>query len=259
MEPVQAKKSLGQNWLKDETTLDYIVGQASLNDSDTVLEIGPGHGALTRKLVEKAGQVLTIELDQDLIIDLKKTKAHNLEIRQGDFLQFDLDILPAGYKVIANIPYYITGKIIRKLLTAQNQSDKIVLLVQKEVAERLAAGPGGYSILGISAQICANVELGMVVPAKSFDPVPKVDSQVVILNPEKRFNIRDEKLFLKVVKAGFSERRKKLRSSLAGGLNLSKLDVENLLKQAHVDQNLRAQDLSIPEWSRITTHLVEAR
>jgi 16S rRNA (adenine1518-N6/adenine1519-N6)-dimethyltransferase len=255
MEPARAKKSLGQNWLRDEATLDYIVQQADLDDSSFVLEIGPGRGALTQKLAEVSSQVLAIEIDQDLIAILNKIQAHNLKIEQGDFLQFNLDQLPVGYKVVANVPYYITSKIVQKLLTAENRPTKIVLLVQKEVAQRLAAGPGEYSVLGISAQVYAQVELGAIVPAESFEPVPKVDSQVVILNPKNRFNIKNEKVFFRAVKAGFSERRKKLRSSLAGGLHLSKPEVEDLLKRARVNSDLRAQDLSISDWLKITDQL----
>jgi 16S rRNA (adenine1518-N6/adenine1519-N6)-dimethyltransferase len=251
---MKPKKSLGQNWLKDEASLEHIVEQAELTPDDLVLEIGPGQGALTRKLVKQAKKVLAIELDNDLISELKNIDAPNLEIEHGDFLQFNLDKLPQSYKVVANVPYYITSKIVQKLLTAKNRPSRIVLLVQKEVAERLAAGPGEYSILGISAQVFADVKLGHVVPAEYFEPVPKVDSQVVVLQP-KVSSIKNEELFFRVVKAGFSERRKKLRSSLAGGLHMSKPDVETLLKKVRIDFNLRAQDLTISDWQRITAQL----
>ena len=175
-----------------------------------------------------------------------------LEVINADFLQFDLGQLSVGYKVVANIPYYITGKIIMKLLTAENKPSVAVVLVQKEVAERLAAGPGEMSILSVAAQLYADIELGLVVPAAKFDPPPKVDSQVVIFHPHPissvlAGSVSEEQLF-RVVKAGFSQRRKKLRTALAGGLNLAKSDVEKILGQADIDPNLRAQDLTLDDW-----------
>jgi 16S rRNA A1518/A1519 N6-dimethyltransferase RsmA/KsgA/DIM1 with predicted DNA glycosylase/AP lyase activity len=183
-----------------------------------------------------------------------------LQIFNEDFLQFDLNTLPKNYKVVANVPYYITAKIVQKLLTADNKPSMVVLLVQKEVAERLAAKPGEMSILSISAQLFAEVNLGIEVPAKFFTPPPKVDSQVVIIKLRNKplFENLDEKLFFRIVKAGFSARRKKLRTSLAGGLNLSKPDAENLLRKASIDPNLRAQDLSLENWYDLSKILNQA-
>ena len=146
------------------------------------------------------------------------------------FLKFDLEALPAGYKILGNIPYYITGKIVQKIVSAKNKPSVAVLLVQKEVAERLAAKPGQMSILAVAAQASAEVELGPIIPAEMFTPPPKVDSQVVILKmrPQAVFAEIDEKIFFRVVKAGFSNRRKKLRSSLAGGLAISQAEAEKL-------------------------------
>jgi 16S rRNA (adenine1518-N6/adenine1519-N6)-dimethyltransferase len=192
----------------------------------------------------------------------------SLEVVHADFLQFDLNQLPKNYKVVANIPYYITNKIIMKLLTADNKPSVAVLLVQKEVAERLAAKPGKMSVLSIAAQVYADVSLGEVVPAAMFTPPPKVDSQIVILTPLQVRNLQDpqkgtltplqgrplqnEKEFFRVVKAGFSARRKKLRTALAGGLNISVKDAENLLRTAQIDPNLRAQDLSLENWYNLS-------
>lgn len=203
-----------------------------------------------------------------------------IEIINADFLKFDLSSLPVGYKVVANIPYYITNKIIMKLLTAENKPSVAVLLVQKEVAERLAAEPGAMSVLSVAAQLYSEVCLGEIVPAKMFTPPPKVDSQVVILRPNKQPSLRArepkprtrsggsnpaldrhgdksprddvrERIFFRVVRAGFSERRKKLRSSLSGGLGISKTEAEKLLKRANIDPNLRAQDLSLENWQTL--------
>ncbi len=256
---VEPNKSLGQHWLKDPAILEKISSYADLTDDDTVLEIGPGLGTLTSVLADQAGHVVAVEFDRQLAENLARPGlAKNIEIINDDFLQFDLSKLPAGYKVVANIPYYITNKIVMKLLTADNKPSVATLLVQKEVAERLAAGPGQMSILTIAAQLYSTVELGQTIPANMFTPPPKVDSQVVILRP---YPLQDlvlqeggqEKEFFRIVKAGFSERRKKLRSSLAGGLGISKPDAEKLLKKANINPNLRAQDLVISDWRDMMT------
>ena len=256
---MKPKKSLGQNWLNDKDSLDYIIGLALCSSKDFVLEIGPGQGALTRQLVKRVGQVLAVELDSSLITSLRKINASNLQVVQGDFLQFRLEDLPRFYKVVANVPYYITSKIIKKLLTTSNKPARIVLLLQKEVAERLAAGPGDYSILGISAQFYAVIELGRVITAENFEPRPKVDSRVVIMTPHNKYQDVDDKLFFRVVKAGFSARRKKLRSSLAGGLNLTKTKTDELLNKAKIDPNLRSQDLAIDDWLKIASMLAQIK
>lgn len=259
---VQAKKELGQNFLFDPQVLDAIADCGKLNQSDTVLEIGPGLGTLTSRLCQRAGRVVAVEFDKTLADQLRDnvTKLspdgdapQNLFLYNQDFLQFDLSQLPHGYKVVANIPYNITSKIIQKLWTDGNQPDLAVLLVQREVAERLAAQPGKLSVLAISAQVFADVSLGLVVPADMFTPAPKVDSQVVIMRRRSDQLVDDEHLkqFFYVVKAGFSEKRKKLRSSLAVGLRTNKSEAERLLAEAGVDPNKRAQELSMDDWRRL--------
>jgi len=256
MNNMKPKKSLGQHWLKDKATLEQIAAEADLAPNDTVLEIGPGLGTLTQVLTQKAGKVIAVEFDPDLAEALATGLNAVAEVINADFLDFDLDKLPAGYKVVANIPYYITGKIIEKLLTAQNKPSIAVLLVQKEVAQRVTAQPGGdMSLLSVVAQYYSEVKLGAVVPASKFTPPPKVDSQVLILRPRNvsRFETwkQDEKQLFRIVKAGFSQRRKKLRTALAGGLNISVDSAEKLLKNANIDPNLRAQDLTIQQWCDI--------
>ncbi len=251
---LQNKKSLGQNWLKDPATLEAIADTAGISDSDTVLEIGPGLGTLTSRLLARAGKVVAVEFDEELARKLPaQFPGKNLEVVASDILTFDLSQFPEGYKVVANIPYYITSKIIRLLMTASNKPAVAVLLTQKEVAERLAAAPGDMSVLAISAQVSAEVLLGPVVPAELFTPPPQVDSQVVILKtrPKPLIERSEEKVFYQVVKAGFSARRKKLRSSLAGGLQLSKTDAEQLLERAVISPDVRAEDLSIDDWKRL--------
>lgn len=251
-------KSLGQHWLSDETILNEIADSVSIQPDDTVLEIGPGLGTLTTVLADKANKVIAVEFDEELarnLVRVVQKQQSNIEVINADFLQFDLSRLPKGYKVVANIPYYITAKIVQKLLQAKNKPTEIALLVQKEVAERLAATPGDMSILSISAQIYADLTLGVMVPARFFTPPPKVDSEVIIMKvrDEPLFENWDEKTFFKVVKAGFSARRKKLRSSLSGGLGISKAEAEAILRQANIDPNLRAQDLSLDDWQRAAT------
>jgi len=247
-------KSLGQHWLRDRNVLAHIADCADVNDTDTVLEIGPGLGTLTSELLRRAKKVIAVEFDPELARKLPgQFPGKNLEVIDGDILSFDLSTLPAGYKVVANVPYYITSKIVQLLMTAENKPAVAVLLVQKEVAERLAAEPGDMSILAISAQVFADVSLGDVVPAALFTPPPKVDSQVVILQTRETPLVASdqEKEFFRVVKAGFSAKRKKLRSSLSGGLGVAKDDAEKLLTDAGINPDVRAQDLSIADWQRL--------
>lgn len=257
---IQANKSLGQNFLFDEDVLRTIASYGQLTKVDTVLEIGPGLGTLTSQLCSAAGKVVAVEFDDNLadkvvdnVAEILGQRPNNLTVKNEDFLRFDLSQLPTGYKVVANIPYNITSKIIEKLWTADNKPAIAVLLVQKEVAERLASTPGDLSVLAISAQVFAEVGLGAKVPAEMFIPAPKVDSQVVIMKQRPEPLVKSDQLeqFFYVVKAGFSEKRKKLRSSLAMGLRTNKTEAERLLNEADIDPNKRAQELSIGDWKRL--------
>lgn len=247
-------KSLGQHWLRDRNTLEIIANCAQLSQNDTVLEIGPGLGTLTSELLRQAGEVVAVEFDPGLSRKLPaQFPGKNLKVINSDILEFDFTTLPSGYKVVANIPYYITSKIVQQLMTTSNKPTVAVLLVQKEVAQRLAAKPGQMSILAISAQVFADVTLGGIVKAEMFTPSPKVDSQVVILKTRNSLFFTDikEADFFKIVKAGFSEKRKKLRSSLSGGLHLSKIEVETILSKAGINPSDRAESLSLDDWVRL--------
>lgn len=249
------KKSLGQHWLKDRDILADIADEALITKDDTVLEIGPGLGTLTSELLKRGKNVVAVELDQELAAKLPgQFPGTQLEVVNQDILTYDLTQLPVGYVVVANVPYYITSKIIQLLTTATNKPKRIVLLIQKEVAERLAAEPGDMSILAVSAQIYASVRLGALVPAEYFTPPPKVDSQVVILDLHKMPRVEPgvEKPFFRVVKAGFSAKRKKLRSSIASGLHLSKIEAEQLLNSVGINPDDRAEALSIEDWLRLS-------
>ena len=248
------KKELGQHWLRDPEILAEIAEAAELSKDDVVLEIGPGLGTLTSRLLARAQRVVAVEFDGDLARKLPgQFPGKNLEVINEDILQFDLNQLPTGYKVVANVPYYITSKIVEKLMTAENKPSLAVLLVQKEVAQRIVAEPGEMNILAVSAQLFAEAELDIEVPRQFFTPPPKVDSQVVILRTrtEPLVDPRDHKDFFRIVKAGFSAKRKKLRSSLSGGLGVSKANAEQLLKKANISPDVRAEDLAIDDWRRL--------
>lgn len=245
------KKSLGQHWLFDDKSLADICAAAELTAGDTVLEIGPGLGPLTIKLTQTAKQVIAVELDDKLARELPaRVPAANLTVVHGDALHFDLSQLPAGYKVVANVPYYVTSLIVRYLLESPTPPARATLLVQKEVAERIAAGPGDMSVLAVSAQFYAEPILGPLVTADKFDPPPKVDSQVItfVHRGGPLFTDVNPKLFFRVVKAGFGEKRKTLRNSLSGGLAIKKDAAEALLGKAGIDPSARAETLAMRQW-----------
>ena len=248
------KKSLGQHWLKDPEILADIAEAAELTGDDVVLEIGPGLGTLTSRLLARANSVTAVEFDADLARKLPgQFPGKKLTVVNQDILQFDLNQLPKNYKVVANVPYYITSKIVEKLMTAENKPSIAALLVQKEVAERIAAEAGNMSVLSVSVQIFAEAELDIEVPRQFFTPPPKVDSQVVVLRIRDNplITSEDQRDFFRIVKAGFSAKRKKLRSSLSGGLGIDKSVAEELLKNAGISPDARAEDLAIEDWKRL--------
>ena len=254
MSESKPKKSLGQHWLHDLDALQAIVAAADVQAGDIVLEIGPGLGTLTKELCKVATKVIAVEYDEFLALELpSRVPADNLEVQQGDILDYDFTMLPKGYKVVANIPYYLTSNLIRRMCESPNPFSKAALLVQKEVAERVCAEPGQTSLLSISTQYYCNVMLGPLVRAELFTPPPKVDSRVLLLTYRQSplFKDIDEKKFFRLVKAGFSERRKMLRSSLSGGLNINKSEADELLEKAGIDGNLRAQALSLGDWHKL--------
>lgn len=247
-------KSLGQHWLKDRLILEAIADCVDIASSDTVLEIGPGLGTLTSVLLDRAGEVVAVEFDPSLAKKLPgQFPGKKLTVHNEDILSFDFRTLPADYVVVANVPYYITSKIVQVLSNSANPPKRMALLVQKEVAERLAAEQGEMSILTVASQIFYEISLGPIVGAEWFTPPPKVDSRVVVM--ERRAQplvpLNQQKAFFRLVKAGFSERRKKLRSSLAGGLSLDKAAVDELLARADLSPEARAQELSIEQWKRL--------
>ena len=250
---IATKKSLGQHWLNDQASLRAMLQAADVRSTDTVLEIGPGRGSLTALLTESAKQVIAVELDAQLASQLpKRVPAPNLRVISADILQFDFTSLPPRYKVVANIPYYLTSHLIRVLSETPNRPAAAALLVQKEVAARAAADPGAMSLLSVTAQFYWRVELGQLVPARLFTPPPKVDSQILILNQAAHgLGEVDSKSFFRLVKAGFSQRRKTLLNSLSAGLHLSRDDTQAICERASINPGRRAQTLSLDEWQQL--------
>ena len=252
-----AKKSLGQHWLTDYASLTAMCDAANVSEGDTVLEIGPGLGTLTKLLVERAEQVVAVEFDEDLARELpKRVPESNLQVIRQDILRFNFGSVTPGYKVVANIPYYLTSNLIRVLSETPNCPSVAVLLVQKEVALRVAAAPGDMSLLSVTAQYFWQVSVGELVPAKLFTPPPKVDSQILVLQHRDSplFDV-DAKTFFRLVKAGFSNRRKTLLNSLSGGLNMAKPDILDVLAKAQVLPGARPQELSLQQWHAIYINL----
>jgi 16S rRNA (adenine1518-N6/adenine1519-N6)-dimethyltransferase len=254
---VKPVKRLGQNFLVDPGALAMVLEAAEIDADVSVLEIGAGLGSLTRLLARRARRVVAVELDENLLPPLYQVLApySNVEIVQGDILAHDPARLmgKAGYRVVANIPYYITSALIRHLLEARLKPQRLVLTVQREVAERICAGPGDLSLLALSVQIYGNPQIAARIPAGAFYPVPKVDSAVVRVDLSNRPAIpeRDLEAFFRLAKAGFSQKRKTLRNSLAGGLHLEKAQASQLLEAAGIDPKRRAETLSLEEWGKL--------
>ena len=246
------KKHLGQNFLYDPSILTRIIQVAQLSRDDLVVEIGPGHGRLTKMLSEHVEKIIAIELDEDLFEKLKIELIgyRNVELIQGDALRYQYENLPE-FKVVANIPYYITTPAIFRLLDAKKQLLSMTLTLQREVAERIIAKPGGkdYGVLSIMVQYHASPSLAFIIPRGAFRPVPKVDSAVIHVNILKRplVDVKDENLFKSVVKTAFSQRRKVLSNSLKG----MRKDAKEWLENTGIDPNRRPETLSIEEFARL--------
>jgi len=267
----KAKKSLGQNFLKSKTALDKIVAAGEIVSGELILEIGPGKGALTEKLLETGGEVLAVEKDRGLFAFLqekfsKEISKGKLKLIEGDILKFEFEtynLEPRTYKLISNIPYNITGAILKKFLTAENQPERMILMVQHEVATRILARDKKESILSVSVKAYGVPKLEMKVPARYFSPAPKVDSAIISIKDISRGFFAEntspqpspcegeggfEKRFWEIVHAGFAHKRKKLSGNLKKTLKPEKIFPENL-------KNKRAEDLSLADWVLLTKNL----
>ncbi len=255
---LKPRKNLGQNFLRDRSYLERILAAGEIGSSDTVLEIGAGTGVLTRALAAQARRVVAVELDDSLVtlLSAEFESVRNVEIWHGSALDFDPCChLREGYKLVGNIPYYITGPIIRRYLEALCPPRCLVLMVQREVAERIVAPPGSLSLLGVSVQFYASAEIVTRVPSRAFFPRPKVDSAILRLSPLPSTTagpLRDA--FFAVARAGFGMRRKQLVNSLSSGLSLSRDAGQDLLACAGIDEKRRAETLSIAEWTELARY-----
>lgn len=253
------KKGLGQNFLVDESALLRVIDAAEILPTSTVLEIGPGLGSLTRYLARAAQKVVAVEIDQALLPALEKVLegTGNVTVVSGDIMEIDPSSLveEPGYLVVANIPYYITSALFRHLLEAKVKPARLVITVQREVAERICAGPGDMSLLSLGIQVYGAASVVAQIPAGSFYPVPDVESSVVRVDLYAQPLIPTDQLefYFRLARSGFGQKRKMLRKSLAAGLSIPVNEAVTKLEMAGIDPQRRAETLSIGEWA----HLVE--
>lgn len=273
---IQAKKQLGQHFLVNSGILKNITRAAELSPSDLIIEVGPGIGVLTHALVEEAGWVIAVELDNRMAEALKETLVPHtnfsiinkdiLEVEPQDLITAEQSRFPAGltdvsdYKLVANLPYYITQPIIRHFCEARLKPRIMIIMVQKEVAQNIVAKPGDLRILAISVQFYGKPEIMGYVPAGNFFPVPKVDSAIlkITLYPQPRYEVSSDKNFFRIVRAGFCATRKQIANSLAQGLALPKSEVLSLLQKAGVEPQKRPETLTLEEWAALERTFAEA-
>ena len=264
---VWPSKSKGQNFLINETVLEKIVQAANLQPNDNVLEIGPGFGILTEELIKRAQKVLCIELDKRLVYFLKQKfkREKNLEILQGDILkiknsEFYKKLVggQGSYKLVANLPYNITGAVLRKFLVYEPKPVAIILMLQKEVAQRIIAKPGQMSLLALSVQFYGLPQIIDYVSKESFYPEPKVESAILKIAVKNAFNLDGliEKKIWQLAKIGFSSPRKQLQNNLSAGLNIDKETLKNSLKLAGLRPDCRPADLSLEQWISLAKNLM---
>jgi len=260
---LHAKKGLGQHFLVDGAYLKYILTAAELSNNDVVIEVGPGLGVLTAELVERAGWVVAIEKDDNLSHLLEENLAShdNVKVMNRDILEVELgtifseyfpDRQPPQYKVVANLPYYITSPVLRHFLEGSVKPQSMVVMVQKEVARQITAKPGDMSLLSIAVQLYGRPKIIKYVPARAFYPAPEVDSAILKIDvyPRPAVDV-DTDSFFTLVKAGFSAARKQLVNPLSHRLVLPKAEVLSILEKAGIDPSRRAETLSLEEWGRL--------
>jgi len=267
---IQPSKGLGQNFLVDESVLERILEASDLSPGDIILEVGPGTGLLTRRLAQVAASVIAIELDRKMLPVLAEALRGytNVHIIQGDILELNpvteitraLEITDVGslrYQVIANLPYYITSAALRHLLAARVRPERLTVMVQREVAQRIMAPPGELSLLAISVQVFGAPEIACLVPARAFFPQPKVDSAVlrVRIYDRPRVAVEEQTRFFATVRAGFAQKRKQVHNSLTHALHVPREGVLAALAEAGIAPDRRPQTLSIEEWASLAKAL----
>jgi len=256
------EKRLGQHFLVDEKVLRKIIREADLKEKDIVLEIGPGIGNLTQELAKRVKKVVAIEKDPKMVRILNnELRIKNIEIIQGDILKIPdfRFIIHNSYKVVANLPFYLTAPVIRKFLEAENPTKEMILMVQKEVAQRICAKPPDMNLLAVSVQFYSKPEIISFVSKKSFWPQPKVDTAIIKITPRQPASYRNEvsgagfrERFFRIVKAGFSQPRKQLINNLSKGLKIEREKVKNWLLKNKIKPTQRAETLSLKDWSFLT-------
>ncbi len=260
IDTIRAKKSLGQNFLKDPYYLKKIADAARVDADDQILEIGPGLGHLTRMLAERARKVLAIEIDDRLVLHLQKefSASPNVEIVHADALGYSYESLAGKWKIVANLPYYISTPIIQRLLLSREKFFSLTLMLQKEVAWRIAASPGGkeYGYLSVLVQLYTLPRIEFMVPPGSFTPMPEVDSTVITLTVRDHpaIVLADENFFVRLVKAAFSQRRKTLRNALRQ-LDMPREKMHAVLGKTGIDLGRRAETLTVEEFGRLADFL----
>jgi len=262
---IKPSKGMGQNFLISKSILGKIIKSADLKTENTVLEVGPGIGTLTAALARVAKKVIAVEKDKNMCQILKETlnDYRNVEIINGDILKIENFELISNYQIVANIPYYLTSPLIRKFLENppnNKQPKEIVLMVQKEVAQRICAKPPSMSILSVSVQFYAKAEIMFYVKKENFWPKPKVDSSIIKIVPHKNTPKISAKLFFKIVKAGFSQPRKQLINNLTtlkspSGIKLKKSQITSWLSKNNINPSQRAETLSVQNWENLTKTL----
>ncbi len=260
-------KTFGQHFLMDEIVLQDMLDVAKVSSKDMVVEVGPGIANLTKFLIDKAGTVLSVEKDPQFtnVLNSLKKKHKNFSYVLGDILETDMDTMlgdrtkKANYKVVANIPYYVTGKIVQYFLQQEHKPTSMTLLMQKEVAQNLTTKQGSLNLLAISVQLYADVELVEIVPARKFYPAPKVDSAVVHIElfKKSKYNLdaQTEKKLFKILRACFTGKRKQIHNTLANNFGIPKDKVQTILKKLKLDHQLRPQQLSIDQWIKLTNEI----
>lgn len=260
------KKSLGQNFLKSLAALSQIIAAGDISGDDTILEIGPGKGALTETLLLHAGKVIAVEKDRALAEFLREKfsqeiKSEKLTIIEDDILDFNpYDLSPKSYKLIANIPYNITGEILRKFLGGESKPSRMVLLVQKEVAERIVVRDGKESVLSLSVKAYGDPKYIAKVPARYFSPAPKVDSAIICIEniSKKKLTGVDEAFFFKVVKAGFAHKRKLARRNLES-ICPNKEFLTSFFEKHSLSLAIRPEEIAFPVWLKLAKELLSPR
>ncbi|HRY52952.1 MAG TPA: 16S rRNA (adenine(1518)-N(6)/adenine(1519)-N(6))-dimethyltransferase RsmA [Candidatus Portnoybacteria bacterium] len=260
-ENIKPNKLLGQNFLRDKNVLDKIIAAANLTSNDTILEIGPGEGILTEALAQSAGRVIAVEKDRNLaaLLKIKLAAAKNIEIVEGDILEClnnDSLSLPQPYKVVANIPYYLTSHLIRLLLESAKPPQDIILMIQKEVAKRICAKVPEMSLLAAATQFYATPKIITSVSKNAFWPKPKVDSAIIKITPHNNYSSKiNTNLFFKVAHAGFSHPRKQLLNNLSQELKLSKEIIATALETSEIKNSQRAETLTVEDWLTLAKNL----